>query len=589
VKGAAFALLILIATVSFRFGSPYLLSDLLRFSATVACALSAWLLARSPAVRTWGAGAWRLLERHARTTVLVLAIAVFAFSATLGRWVLDPWPHISDEVSYWFQARAFAAGQLSLAAPEPGLEPFFPAEWVVTHQGRWFSVLPPGFALLLAVGLRLGAPSVVNPAIGAAAIVVIHRLVLRLAGQTKALAAVLLCALSPFFLFMCGSFMSHPASLLFTALALLLFLEGTFTDKRAPFVLSGLCSGFAFLIRPLDATALWVAAAGYLLLRHRTRRQLLGTCLSAAGLVAGAAIYAAYNHALAGRWLVSLVSLTSPRNHMGFGEGVGLPWSGFSTPGHTPWRAALNLNFNAAVLSADLFGWPVSSLWPIFGLACFGRLQWPHRVAAISALAVVIAYAFYWYHGVCFGARFYFSTLPALLLLTVEGLSQAPDWIAARLHGALTGARAATAAFVAACFAFSALLYVPTVSLFEPYHNQWNIDRGLADFVATRAIDRGIVFVGPEGGNFGRALLWNAPVPGAGDVIYAFENGPLDDELVRRFPGRPVFHYVQGDAARRWPPWLKRLLRTGYAIDLLRAAARPFLHRGAAPTPGPSQ
>src|SRR5262249_22105427 len=161
-----------------------------------------------------------------------------------------------------------------------------------------------------------------------------------------------------------------------------------------------------------------------------------------------------------GRWLVSLVTLTSPRNRMGFGAGVGLPWSGFSTPGHTPWRAALNLNFNLAVLSADLFGWPVASLWPILALVCFGRMQGPHRRGVISALAMAGAYACYWYHGVCFGARFYFATLPALLLLTVEGLRQAPDWIAARLHGALAQARAATAAFAAACFAFSALVYL---------------------------------------------------------------------------------------------------------------------------------
>jgi hypothetical protein len=260
------------------------------------------------------------------------------------------------------------------------------------------------------------------------------------------------------------------------------------------------------------------------------------------------------------------VDLTSPRNHMGFGAGIGLPWSGYATPGHTPWRALLNLNFNMAVMSADLFGWPVSSLWPMIGLVCFGRLQWPHRLAVISLLVIVGGYACFWYHGVCFGARYYFVALPALLLLTVEGLSQVPDWLGARVPSA----RGATAAFVAACFVFSALIYVPSVSLFEPYHNQWGVDRGLTDFVAARGIDQGIVFVGPENGYFGRALLLNASLPPTGDLIYAFENGSRDDTLIRRFPGRPVFHYVQADADRRWPPWLKRLLRTRYVADLLR-------------------
>ncbi len=565
-RGGAFALLLLFVTVCPRTRSPYLLSDVLRVCATLVCALSAWRLARSPVVQRWGVGVWRQLATHARTTVFVLAIAVFALAVALGRWVVDPWPHISDEVAYWFQARAFAGGELSFPAPEPDLASFFPSEWVITHQGRWFSIFPPGWPLLLAIGVRLGVPSLVNPAIGAMTIVVIYRLLLRLTGQAKALAAVILCALSPFYLFMCASFMSHPASLLFNALALLLFLEGTSTGRWAAFVLSGGCWGFAFIVRQLDATVLWFAAAGYLALRHRTRPQLLGTFLSAAGLAAGAAIYAVYNHALAGRWIVWLVDLTSPRNHIGFGGGIGLPWSGYATPGHTPWRALLNLNFNMAVLSADLFGWPVSSLWPMIGLVCFGRLQGPHRLAAISLLAIIAGYACFWYHGVCFGARYYFVALPALLLLTVEGLSQAPDWLAARAPSA----RGATAAFVAACFVFSALIYVPSVSLFEPYHNQWGVDRGLTDFVAARGIDQGIVFVGPENGYFGRALLLNASLPPTGDLIYAFENGPGDDTLIRRFPGRPVFHYVQGDADRRWPPQLKRLLRTGYVADLLR-------------------
>jgi hypothetical protein len=566
VNGGLFALLLAFATVSFHFRSPYLLSDVLRFCATVVCALSAWWLARLPAPRRWGERVWRYVLAHARATVLVLAIAVFALAAGLGRWVLDPWPHIFDEVGYWFQARAFAGGELSFRAPEPGLEPFFPSEWIVTHQGRWFSTYPLGFPLLLAIGLRLGVPSLVNPAIGAVTIVVIYRLMLRLTSHAKALAAVILCALSPFYLFMCASFMSHPALLLFNALALLLFVEGTSTGRRAAFVLSGCCWGFAFLVRQLDATVVWFAVAGYLALRHRTRHQLLGTFLSAAGLAAGAAINAVYNHALVGRWMVSLVDLTSPRNHMGFGEGVGLPWSGYATPGHTPWRALLNLNFNMAVMSADLFGWPVSSLWPMIGLVCFGRLHWPHRLAAISLLAIVAGYACFWYHGVCFGARYYFVALPALLLLTVEGLSQASEWLAARVPSA----RGVMATFVAACFVFSALIYVPSVSLFEPYHNQWGVDRGLTDFVAARGIDQGIVFVGPENGYFGRALLLNASLPPTGDLIYAFENGPRDDALIRRFPGRPVFHYVQADADRRWPPWLKRLLRTRYVADLLR-------------------
>ena len=575
VKVAAFALLLLGATVGLRGRSPYLLSDGLRLGAALSCGTAAWLAGRSPAVGRWVTGAWTVLVRHRPLVVALLAIASFAGSAALCRGVLDPWPHVSDEVSYWFQARAFAAGRSSLTAPDADLQGFFPAEWVVADHGRWFSVFPPGWPLLLAIGVKLGVPWLVNPALGALALLVIDRLVLRLAGEAKALAATILCASSPFFLFMGASFMSHPASLLFTALSTLLLFEGASTGRRMPFVLSGCCSGLALLVRPLDAVSLWAASAAYLALRHRTKEKLLGTCLSALGPAAGAVVYVLYNHALSDRWLVPLFQLTSPHNRLGFGADVGLPWSGFSSPGHNPWRAALNLNFNLAVLSADLFGWPISSLCPALWLVCFGRLSLPHRWAAAAALGLALAYALYWYHGVCFGARFYFDALPALLVLTVEGLGQARAALATRWEDvAARRALATLAAFVVACFVFSATVYVPIVSFFEPYHNQWNVDGELADFVAARSIKSGIVFVGPTLYDYERALLWNALEPGAGDVIYAFERGADDEALVRRFPGRPVFHYAQGDASRPWPSWLRRLVRRGYAIDALRAAAR---------------
>jgi hypothetical protein len=570
---AAFVLLLVLTTTSFWFQSPYLLSDVARLVATGACVIAAAIAGRSPLVRRTGATAWRWMERQERRSVTAAALASFAISSALARWVLEPWPHVSDEISYLFQARSFAAGTLSLAAPDMALRSFFPGEWVVMHEGRWFSVLPPGWPLLLALGVRLGVPSLVNPALGALALIVVHRVALHLTSPRRALAVAWFCVLSPFFSFMCASFMSHPAALLFTALSLWALLEATSTGQRALFLLSGCCSGFALLVRPLDAIALWIAQAGWLALRRRTWRQLTGTMISAAGVGAGAALYVTYNHALGGRWFVPLVSLTSPHNRFGFGPDVGLSWSGFSTPGHTPWRSAVNLNFNLAVLSADLFGWPISSLWPVWLLLCTGPLTRAQRGAAVSALALVCGYGLYWYSGVCFGARFYFCALPALLVLAVEGLVRAADLLGERSGLGREQARGAVASFVAACFVFSALVYVPVVAFIEPYRDHRGVDAGLARFVATQGVHHGIVFVGPKSSDFGPALLWNTADPTAGDVIYAYENGPGDDALVSRCPDRAVFHYDHRATSPPWPPGVRGVLRRGYLVDALRAVA----------------
>jgi hypothetical protein len=306
-------------------------------------------------------------------------------------------------------------------------------------------------------------------------------------------------------------------------------------------------------------------------LRHRTKRQLLGAGLSAAGLGAGVVLYLLYNHALTGLWSEALLTLTSPRNRLGFGRGVG-------PEGHNLWRAAINLNYNLAVMSADLFGWPVSSLCFVFLLLCFGRPTEPHRLAVVLMIALASAYLFYWYDGVCFGARFYFSVLPLLLILTVEGMYQAPRVLHARTGLPEARCTATLRIFVALCFGFSLFVYLPVVTQLEPYHDQRRVDAALSDFVAAHRIDSAIVFVGPTVQDFLPGFVANALDPGEGSILYAFESGPDDERLARRFPDRRVFHFTHEPVPRRWPAWLERLLRRGYIRDLFKGVhPRRFL------------
>ena len=75
--------------------------------------------------------------------------------------VLEPFPHIEDEAAHYFQARIFASGHLF--APAPASPEFFPSSWMMLNGGRWFSVFPAGWPLLLAIGMKVGAPALVDP------------------------------------------------------------------------------------------------------------------------------------------------------------------------------------------------------------------------------------------------------------------------------------------------------------------------------------------------------------------------------------------------------------------------------------------
>ena len=128
------------------------------------------------------------------------------------------------------------------------------------------------------------------------------------------------------------------------------------------------------MIRPLDAVAIWGGQTLYALWVGRLRH-LKGLALSVAGLMLGAALYSAYNRALVGEWFHAPLLMMNYAYRMGFGSDIGVNWETFDTPGHNPWRALINLNFNMAVMSQDLFGWPLSSLFFVIVFWVFGRMS----------------------------------------------------------------------------------------------------------------------------------------------------------------------------------------------------------------------
>lgn len=503
-------------------------------------------------------------ERHPGGVVSGLAGAAFVLTAALAYFVHQPYPHVPDGFSYYFQAKIFAEGKLFEAAPP--LPDFFRFDWVAVHDGRWFSIFPPGWPLLLAAGVKAGMPALVNPVLGAMCVIVIWRLGTALFGPRAGLLCALFCCLSPFFLFMSSEFMSHTAALLFTSIATLAYVSARSAEGGlGGYAASGAAAGLAFLIRPADAAAIWAAQTVHGLWVDRSRRAVVGACVSAVPLACGAAVYIAYNRVLMGTWLSSPLLLVSPRNRMGFGADIGYDWA-FDTPGHTPWRAVLNLNHNAAVMSQDLFGWPITSLFFVLLLACFGRKDSRHGLCGLIIAAFVGLYGLYWYHGEAFGARFYFTLVPSLLMLTVEGIRQTPEIMARLLpSAAITRLSRATVAVVTLCFAFGWAVYVPKVSLIAPYYNQKGVNSAFYEFQRRERLDRAIVFVqAPEPLYYGPAFIANDLPIGSGPVIYAIDRGDAADEaLAAMFPDRSVHRFIHERRPNPILVWIESHIHVG--------------------------
>ena len=503
------------------------------------------------------------LERHPRLTIGVLAAASFVATTALAYVVHRPYPHISDGFAYYFQAKVFASG--ALTAPAPIVPESFRFEWLAVHDGRWFSIFPPGWPVLLAAGIELGVPALVNPLLGALCVVVIYRLGAALFDVKHGILCAILCCLSPFFLFMSSEFMSHTAALLFTSLSTLYHVRAhSARSGTGWFAVSGAAAGAAFLIRPLDALVIWAAQIAHGLWTVRSARLIRGALVSAACLAGGIALYLAYNRVLVGAWFSGPLALVAPNNRLGFGPAIGYPLA-FETAGHSPWRALVNLNHNAAVMSQDLFGWPVTSLFFVLVLAAFGTTDRRHWLSGTIILSIVAAYSLFWYHGEAYGARFYFTLLPHILLLTVAGIRQAPA-VVARLFA---GANAATAsrvvvAFVTLCVIFGWTVYVPKISFISPYFNHKGVNDGFDEFRRRERLDRAIVFVhAPEPLYYGPALLANEIPPEHGSVIYVRD---LDDaanaRVLAAFPGRSVHRYTYAPQPNPLRARLEAWLRT---------------------------
>jgi hypothetical protein len=74
----------------------------------------------------------------------------------------DQMPRLPDEVAYLFQAKMYAAA--SFMSLHPSALAGALAHTDQHPNGKWYSTLPPGWPVVLAGGVAIGAPFIVNPA-----------------------------------------------------------------------------------------------------------------------------------------------------------------------------------------------------------------------------------------------------------------------------------------------------------------------------------------------------------------------------------------------------------------------------------------
>jgi hypothetical protein len=410
-------------------------------------------------------------------------------------------PLSMDEYVPWMQAHAFAQGHSAMAYPRDLLDLVVPPRVqgsfiVVDHaSGAAMSVYWPGLALLLTPLVAPGLGWCLNPAFGALALWLLHRLASDAVQDSRAGGWAMLAALaSPQFTVSAMSWYAMPGELALNLLFLWLLMQ----PRRRSALIAGLVGGLCLLMHNPVPHALMALPCLTWLALDRSRWQ---------------------------RLLAALVG------YVPLGLGLGLAWwllkAGFGdVAAEQPASAAGLLK-----MLDDVFDWPDSSLlltryqaaWKIWIWAVPGLLLIPLMprsrplVERLLLAAFVLTFVFYLFvsydqgHG--WGYRYIHPVWAALPL--TAGL-----WMAG---GSAQVQRWGGAAMVAGLLATPVFLW----------QTQATVDHALSYRLAPQGQGDWVVFVSTDTGRYRNDLVQNAAFP-ASPVFLVSRGESRDRELMAR-------------------------------------------------------
>ena len=467
------------------------------------------ILSRSP----WSAleSAWRrwwsraeAAAAHAGICDLGVAFGCFLLYGLIARFVFSAKPLLIDEMVQVLQARMYVSGQLSTATDSA--REFFSVLHVVDIGNRMYSQFPPGWPVMLMLGVMTDTAWLVGPLCGAVSVWIFAKLIRRSLPEAGALTSVLgaaLFGLCPFAAFQFSSQMSHGPVLMWLLISTLAFAH--LSDERSDMPASGaalafaagLALGCAFSVRPLDAVAFGIPAGVWMAWRAMTGRLELRALAFAVG---GLAL------PVAGVMLVNANTTGSPFEFgyealWGSAHGLGFhaaPWG----DAHTPLRGIELLSAYVTRLNVYFLESPFPALLPVMaGLAFTTHLSRVERYLLAGTLLHAILHFAYWHDGYFLGPRFVVPWLPLLVLLCIR-LALRTTW-----HAWSRPIRAAICGSVGAGILMTALISLPR--RVEQYRSGLTSMR--ADYsAAARAagVQGAIVFVRESWGAQLIARLW---------------------------------------------------------------------------------
>ena len=478
--------------------------------------------------------------------VIVAVIWVIVLGAALNVLSYQRHPHITDEVSYLYHARYLAAGMLTMPMP-PVLEGFN-LNLFDSDGARWFCSPPPGWPMVLSVGVFLGVAWLVNPLLAGLNVFLAYLVLRELYDRRLARVAALLMAVSPWYLFQAMSFMTHIAALAFLLIAALGIIWARKSGRSGWALLSGMAVGTVGLIRPLEGAivalliGVWIIGVG----GQRLKLSAIAEWICG-GAVLGAVVLF-YNKVLTGSPTKFPIMLWADKtygpksNAMGFGPDRGMGWQLDPFPGHGPLDALVNSNLNITAINTELFGWSIGSIL-LIALFLFSRkLHGSDWLMLALAGAVYTAHFFYWFSGgPDFGARYWFLMILPCIVMTIRGF-QILSGKFTRDPGESTFPKTRLLAMVAAMCLLTMTNFVPWRAV-DKYYHYLQMRPDIRSLAEKSNFGKSLVLIrGEEFPDFASAAIYNPLDLRADQPVYAFDkNNDVRAKLLQAYSDRPIW------------------------------------------------
>jgi len=352
-----------------------------------------------------------------RNYILLIVLIVLPTSLLItyftNQVVLNSFLSSADEHSCYFLSECLRKGRLWV---EPhAISNAFNVVHVGNVGGKWFSVYPPGWPLIWAIGLHLNIADFLNPLISSLALLFFFLSGRKVFGQATAFWAIVSVTFSPFFVFTSSSYFSHSTCMLMVAIFLygyLKWMDASTSDSRLMWgTIACAAVGYGLITRYLTMSAMTFPFLVYLygLIIFRKRSFHLSDVLGPVIIILFIGIVFYQNYNVTGN--------------------IFLPPNKYDKPGE-------NLGFSQAYTPLDgivfiiarffyLMDWAPPLIILIFVLSITQKLQGTstYHLYRYSFLYLVLGYFFYFsWGGNQWGPRYYYEGIVLLYLTSFDAI-----------------------------------------------------------------------------------------------------------------------------------------------------------------------